>query len=108
MRVAAIIIGALLLLVAVRGTETDSAPGANDGKGFWPLLKKDFEPGQKGNFFAWFAAILVIGALGYIPHLKQVSTLMLTLVTVVLIIGAIKKNPNLLQQAAATVTEKAG
>lgn len=106
MRLVAIIIGAILIDVAVRGTTTDSAPGANDGKGFWPLLKQDFEPGQQGNFLAWFVAILAIGALGYIPELKGVSTMFLAIVVVVLLFSAIKKNPQLLQQAAQTATQK--
>lgn len=108
MRVAAIIIGAILLLVAVRGTEIDSAPGANDGKGLWPLLKGDFEPGQKGNFLAWLVAILVVGAIGYIPQLEGVSTLFIALLIAVLVMSAVKKNPTLLQDAANELVAKVG
>ncbi len=103
MRVVAIILGALLLLVAVRGTQTDSAPGAGDGKGLWPLLKNDFEPGQQGNFLAWFVAILIIGGIGYVPELKGVSTLLLAIVITALLFSAIKKNPQLLNEAASAV-----
>lgn len=108
MRVVAIAIGALLLLVAVRGTESDSAQGAGDGKGLWPLLKNDFEPGQQGNFLAWLVAILVIGAIGYIPQLEGVSTLFIALLIAVLVMSAVKKNPNLLQDAASELVQKVG
>ena len=108
MRVVAIVVGAILLLVAVRGTEIDSAPGANDGKGLWPLLKNDLEPGQQGNFLAWLVAILVIGAIGYIPELETVSTLFIALLIVVLVMQAVKKNPNLLQSAASELVAKVG
>lgn len=105
MRVVAIIIGAILLLVAVRGTEIDSAPGSGDGQGLWPLLKQDFEPGQQGNFLAWLVAILVVGAIGYIPQLEGLSTLFITLMIAVLVMGAVGKNANLLQSAASFVTK---
>lgn len=108
MRVVAIIFGAVLLLVAVRGTEIDSAPGANDGKGLWPLLKGDFEPGKQGNFLAWLVAILVVGALGYVPQLEGVSTLFIALMITVLVMSAAKKNPNLLQNAASELVSKVG
>jgi hypothetical protein len=108
MRVVAIIVGAVLLLVAVRGTEIDSAPGANDGKGLWPLLKNDFEPGQQGNFLAWLVAILVVGAIGFVPQLEGISTLFIALLIVVLVMSAAKKNPNLLQNAANELVSKVG
>lgn len=109
MRVTAIIIGAILLIAAVRGTEKDSAPGANDGKGLWGLLKADFEPGPQGNFLAWFAAILAIGAIGYIPHLEGVSTALLAIVIIVLLLEPGKNGPqgaSVLGQLADAVTKK--
>lgn len=108
MRLVAIILGAALLLVAVRGTEIDSAKGANDGKGLWPLLKNDFEPGQQGNFLAWLVAILVVGGIGYIPQLEGVSTLFLALLIAVLVMSAVKNEPNLLQNAASELVSKVG
>jgi hypothetical protein len=99
MRLVAIIAGAVLLLAAARWNE--------GGSNLWPLLKGDFEPGKQGNFIAWFVAIVAIGALGYVPELKGISTLFLAIVIVVLIFSAIKKNPQLLQQAAQAVTQKA-
>lgn len=106
MRVTAFILGAILLVVAIRGSELDSAKGANDGQGLFPLLKKDFEPGPKGNFFAWFAAIIAIGALGYIPHLEGVSTMLLALVIVVLLLETNQGGGGVFQQLAAAVTQK--
>lgn len=91
MKVLAIILGAVLIDVAVRGTFEDSTvvngKPNGDGKGLWPLLKGDFEPGNKGNFLAWFAAILVIGMIGYIPELKPIANTMLVLVILVLLIS---------------------
>lgn len=85
MKVLAIILGLVLVDVAVRGTYQNSTPnqkpGQGDDKGLWPLLKADFE---KGNFLAWFAAILIIGMIGYIPQLKPIANSMLALVIVVL------------------------
>lgn len=103
----AIIVGAILLLVAIRGTEKDSAPGANDGQGLWALLKNDFEPGQKGNFLAWFAAILAIGAIGYIPHMEGISTALLAIVIIVLLLESNQNGGGVFQQLATAVTEKA-
>jgi hypothetical protein len=108
MRLVAILIGGVLLLVAVRGTEIDSAPGASDDKGLWPLLKNDFEPGQQGNFLAWTVAILVLGAIGYIPELETLSTVFIALLILVLVMSAVKGNPNLLQNAASEVIQKVG
>lgn len=108
MRLVAIIIGAVLVLVAVRGSEVNSSVNATDGKGLWPLLKGDFEPGQQGNFLAWFVAIVIIGGIGYVPQLEGISTLFLALLIVVLVMAAVKKNPNLLQNAASEVVSKVG
>ncbi len=75
MAFALLIIGAVLLISAVKGT-TD---GPN---GLFALVQGDFT-GQ-GNFIYWLAAILVIGALGYIPKLKPISVALLGLVIIVL------------------------
>ena len=87
MRIVALIFGAVLILVAVRDTYEDSASGSGDGQGLWPLLKKDFEPGAQGNFLAWFAAILLIGMLGYAEPLKPVANSMLALLILVLFLS---------------------
>lgn len=77
MRIVAIIIGALLVDVAVQGTQDD----------FWKLLKGDFESSQQGNFIAWFAAILIIGMLGYVEPLRPVANSMLALLIIVLMLS---------------------
>lgn len=108
MRLAAIIIGGILLLVAVKGTEINSSPSATDNKGLWPLLKADFEPGQQGNFLAWLVAIVLIGAVGYIPQLAGISKLFIALMIAVLVMAAVKKNPNILDSAASELVSKVG
>lgn len=83
-----IIIGAILTISGVRGTETDSAPGNGDGQGLFPLVKGDFEgTGQQHGFLVWFAAILAIGALGYAPDLKLFANAVLALVIIVLLLS---------------------
>ena len=88
MRIVAIVVGAVLLIVAVRGTYQNAGGiNATDGQGLFPLVKADIEPGQKGNFLAWFAAIFAIGALGYIQELKPIANTMLALVILVLLLS---------------------
>jgi hypothetical protein len=89
-RIVAIVVGAVLLIVAVRGTyENAGGINATDGQGLFPLLKQDFEPksGGGGNFLAWFAAIFIIGALGYVQELKPIANTMLALVILVLLLS---------------------
>jgi hypothetical protein len=76
---ALLIIGAVLLISAARGTVTT---GPNGGPGLFTLLESDFT-GQN-NFVFWFVIILVIGAIGYVPKLKPFSVAFLTLVILVL------------------------
>jgi|SRR5579863_1071640 len=76
-----LIIGAVLLIAGVRNTADD---GPN-GPGLFSLLKNDFT-GQQ-NFIFWVVSILLIGAIGYIPKLKPISTAMLALVVIVLVLN---------------------
>lgn len=69
---ALLIIGAVLLVSAVRNTQDD----------LFKLIQGDFT-GQ-GNFVFWVVSLLIIGAVGYIPKLKPVSDGFLVLVLVVL------------------------
>jgi len=82
MAFALIIIGAVMLIAAARGT-TDGPSG------LWGLLLNDFTGAN--NFIFWMIAILIIGAVGYIPKLKPVSTALLGLVVLVLFL--VKGNP---------------
>lgn len=72
---ALLIIGVFLLVAAVRGTQSQ----------LFALVQADFT-GQN-NFIYWFTAILIIGAIGYIPKLKSVSVVFLVLVVVVLFLS---------------------
>lgn len=68
------IIGVILVVVAVRNTQDD----------FSKLVIGDFS--GPGNFFWWLAAILMIGAIGYIQKLKPISDGLLALVLVALLL----------------------
>jgi hypothetical protein len=75
-----LIAGAVLLTSAVRNTQDD----------LFSLVKGDFT-GQQ-NFIYWFLAIFTIGAIGYIPKAKPISTSFLVLVVLVLVLT--RGNPN--------------
>ena len=76
-----LIVGVVLVIAGVKGTQGD----------LWTQLQKDFSPAaqQQGqhSFLAWFIAILVIGALGYVDELKELSRAFLVLVIVVLLLS---------------------
>ncbi len=86
MPIVAILVGAMCLDLAFRGTE----------HAFAKQLAADFGGGE---FVSWAAAILVLGGLGYVPALRKVSTLSLALVIVVLLL----RNGGLFTQLAAVV-----
>lgn len=67
-----LIVGVYLVTAGIRGTQ-DTA---------FSLIKGDFT--GTDNFIYWLAALLIIGALGYIPKVKPISTALLVLVIVVL------------------------
>lgn len=69
---ALLIIGIWLLVSGVRNTQDM----------LFALLKGDFT-GQD-NFIFWLIAILIIGAIGYVPKLKPISTGFLVLIILVL------------------------
>jgi hypothetical protein len=76
---ALLIVGVFLLVASIRDSQDT----------LFALLKSDFT-GQN-NFFYWFIAILVIGAVGYIKPLKPLSNAFLVLVVLVLFLK--KGNP---------------
>lgn len=88
MPIAVILVGALLIDLAFRGTEHD----------FAAQLGKDF--GQGSQFLSWAAAILILGALGYVPALQRVSNLGVALVIVVLTL----RNGGLFEQLKDVIT----
>lgn len=69
---ALLLVGLVLLISGVKNTQDT----------LFATVKGDFQ-GQD-NFIYWFVAIIIIGAVGYIPKLKPVSTAFLALVIVVL------------------------
>ena len=71
MPLALIVIGAILLLVAVRNTHSELGS----------LLVEDFT-GSEGavGFFVWIGAIAFIGALGWVPGMKTPSRILLAIV----------------------------
>lgn len=73
---ALLILGAVLLVAAVRGTQDD----------LFTLVKGDFT--GNGNFLYWVVVLLIIGAVGYIPKLKPLSDAFLVLMVVVIFIKA--------------------
>ncbi len=75
---ALLLIGVWLLIAGVRDT---AGPSTQPGTLFF-LLHNDFTGPE--NFVYWFIAIVLIGALGYIPKLKPVSTAFLVLIIMVL------------------------
>jgi len=74
-----IIVGLVLVVAAVRG-QTQTLVN---------LLKGDFQTSSTGQhgFLPWLVSILVVGALGYIPALKNFSRLFLVLLIVVLFLS---------------------
>ena len=70
-----IIIGAVMVVSAVRDTSEDLVT----------LVKGDMT-GQK-SYLAWMISILVIGAIGYIPSMEKLSRYILVLVVIVLILS---------------------
>lgn len=68
-----LIFGSVLLIAAVRNTQGD----------LFALIQSDFT--GPNNFIYWLVAILVIGAVGYIPKLKPISVAFITLVVVMLV-----------------------
>jgi hypothetical protein len=87
----AMLFGGILLDLAFRGTEHE----------FATQLEQDFGGGE---FWAWAAAIWVIGAIGAIPDLRSVSNWALGLVIVVLVLV----NGGFFTQAQALITNPPG
>lgn len=66
--------GLILVLTGVKGN-----PSA-----LWSALQADFT--GPGNFVYWSVSILALGALGYVPPLKNTSRLFIVLVLIVLLL----------------------
>lgn len=81
MAIVLLIIGAVMLIAAVR--DTVSTNGSQEGLA--DLVKGDFS--GPNNFIYWVVSILIIGMVGYIPNAKQLSNAFLVLVIVALLIS---------------------
>lgn len=66
--------GVLLLVVSIRNQQTP----------FVQLIKSDFTGPH--NFLYWVVALVVIGAIGYIPKARPVANLLLVLIIIALIL----------------------
>lgn len=75
MAFALLIIGIVMIVAAVRDTVTELIV----------LLANDFT--GKNNFLYWVLALLIIGAIGYVPKLKGVSDAFLVLVILALFLN---------------------
>lgn len=74
-----LIVGAVLLASSIQNTQST----------LFTLAQGDLlNSGNGGGFIEWFAAIFLIGAIGYIPKLKSISVAFLTLVIIVLALKA--------------------
>ena len=69
-----LILGIVLLIVAVKGTQGD----------MFALLKSEFT--GSNNFLVWVMAIAVLGALGYVKPIKPIANGMLFLVLLVIVV----------------------
>lgn len=74
MSFALLIVGAWLLIATARGSQAQ----------LFNLLKGDFT--GPNNFVYWFLAVIIVGAVGYVPRLKQVSDMFLALIIIVLVL----------------------
>jgi len=69
-----VIIGLLLLVVAIRGTQNDA----------FTLLKSEFVGAH--SFLPWAASILILGAIGYARPVKPVADALILLVVLVILL----------------------
>ncbi len=70
-----IVVGLLMIVTGARNTFRQ----------FGAQLVKDFT--GPGNFTWWIASLGAVGAVGYIPKLRPVSTAFMTLIVIVLVIA---------------------
>jgi lysylphosphatidylglycerol synthetase-like protein (DUF2156 family) len=83
-KVIAIILGGVLLIVAARGTEVDSANASGDKQGFWPLV---YAETQQKQLWAWVVAVVLIGMFGFIKPIQPIADGILALMVIALLIG---------------------
>jgi hypothetical protein len=74
-------VGIALLIAAIRNTLVTN--GSNPG--LFTLLQQDFT--SSNNFGIWILAIVILGALGYVPALRLISNGLLLLIVVVILLS---------------------
>lgn len=104
MPIAFLIIGALFLTAAVRGTISTTTVNGTQQEGLLPLLQGEFT--GTNNFLLWMVAIWLVGALGYIPGFKPISNAFLALLLIVIFLS--NKGFFAQFQSAITGTQSAG
>jgi hypothetical protein len=74
-----IVVGLMLVVAGVRGQESE----------LLSLIKSDFTGNGsfKGSYFAWVAAIGVLGGLGYIQKIRPIANAFLVLVILILFLS---------------------
>ena len=90
-----IVIGLVMILSAVHGTDTQLVA----------LLVEDFTGSP--NFLYWVVVILIVGAVGYVPDLRPISRIFLVLVIVTMIIksgGGVQQFISAIQNAQPSST----
>jgi hypothetical protein len=75
MPLALVIIGLLMLVVGIRGTQSQ----------FTKLIVGDFT--GNNNFIFWMLAIIIVGMIGYVEKLKSISNAFLLLIIVVIFLS---------------------
>ena len=90
--------GLLLIVSGVRGTVTSSDPSKPS---LVALVKADFT-GQP-NYFEWVIAVVLIGAIGYIPKMEPVSRAFMALV----IVGMLLSNKGFFAQLKTLTKQSA-
>jgi len=87
-----IILGLIMIVTGARNTYAQ----------FGAQVTKDFT--GPGNFTWWLASLGLVGAVGYIPKLRPVSTAFMTLIVIVLVVAAKGLFPKLTQALNAGPT----
>jgi hypothetical protein len=97
---ALLLIGAVLIIAAIRGTYADL------GK----QLTTDFTGSGSGSFLVWIAAIGAVGALGYSPVLRTPARMLLALVILAMVLTNGRRGlfSRLQQAVAATPAAQPG
>lgn len=85
---ALIIVGAVLLIVAVR----------NRVQPFFTQVTADLTNGGnfKGSYAAWAIALLIVGVVGYLPSLQKLSRVFLVLIVIAIVLSQSKNGGTVL------------